>query len=63
MQLNEKIGIIPNVILYYFDVYHIPRKPDMIDKNGTPIWNSNIECFSEVGNMINQYKMHFQFRF
>lgn len=62
MQLNEEFGIIPDVPLYYFDVYHIPRKPDTIDKNGTPIWDSNIECFSEVGYMINQYKMHCDFK-
>lgn len=61
MQLNVEFDIIPHVPLYYFDVYHIPRNPDKIDKNGTPIWDSNIECFSQVGYMINQYKMHCDF--
>ena len=61
MQLNVEFGIIPDVSLHYFDVYHIPRKPDKIDNNGNAIWDSNIECFSEVGYMINRYKMHCDF--
>ena len=58
MELNVDFSIIPDTLLYYFNVYHIPTKPDKIDKNGTPIWDSNMECFSKIGYMINQYKMH-----